>query len=371
MISGVFIERPRLSVVVSLVITIAGLIALVNIPVTQFPDIVPPQVNVRANYPGASAETLENAVAQPIEEAVNGVDRMLYMASQSSGNGSYILTVTFEIGSNPDMNMVNVQNRLKKVESSLPVEVTRIGIDVDKSNSGMLKGISFFSPDGGLDKMTLSNWVTSNVVDEVSRIPGVGNVLNFGSPYIMRVWLDTARMASLALTPADVIQALGQQNIQAVVGEVGAPPTNGRQELHFTLNAQGRLVTPGEFGDIILRTGPAGLLRLKDIAELELGADHYSPTAFYNGLPASGMMVSQSSGSNAVEVVNRLEATLEAMKSRFPKGLAYDTIFDATTFVRASIYKVQETIVIAFFLVVGVVYLFMGNWRSTDRKSVV
>ncbi|MCL2029234.1 MAG: efflux RND transporter permease subunit [Deltaproteobacteria bacterium] len=365
MISRFFIDRPRFAMVVSLIITIAGLIALFNIPVTQFPDIVPPQVNVRANYPGASAETLESAVAQPIEEAVNGVDRMLYMSSQSSGNGSYTLTVTFQIGSDPDMNMVNVQNRLKKVESSLPAEVTRIGLDVDKSYSGMLKAISFYSLDGSLDQFTLANWVNSNVVDEIARIPGVGNVNSFGSPYSMRVWLDTARMAALSLSPADVILALGRQNLQAVVGELGAAPTNGRQELHFTLSAQGRLVTPGEFGDIVLRTGPGGILRLQDIAEIELGAARYSPTAFFNGLPATGFMVNQTAGSNAVEVVERLDAALLEMSRRFPPGLAYDTVFDATIFVKASIFKVQETIVIAFFLVVGVVYLFLGHWRST------
>ncbi len=365
MISRIFIARPRFAVVVSLIITIAGLIALVNIPVTQFPDIVPPQVNVQATYPGASAETLENAVAQPIEEAINGVDRMMYMSSQSSGNGSYFLSVTFQIGSDPNMNMVNVQNRLKKVESSLPAEVTRIGVSVDKSNSGMLKGVAFFSPDGSLDQRTLTNWVTSNVVDAVTRIPGVGSVQNFGSPYSMRIWLDAARMAKLDLTPGDIIEALNRQNIQAVVGEVGAPPTNGRQELHFTLNARGRLITPDEFGDIILRTGPGGLLRLRDVAEIELGSANYSVTSFLNGLPASGIMVSQSAGSNAVEVVNRLNVILEDMSRRFPPGMAHDTVFDATTFVRASIYKVQETIVIAFFLVVGVVYLFLGQWRTT------
>ncbi|MDR2934701.1 MAG: efflux RND transporter permease subunit [Candidatus Adiutrix sp.] len=365
MISRVFIDRPRLAMVVSLIITIAGLIALVNIPVTQFPNIVPPQVNIRASYPGASAETLESSVAQLIEEAVNGVDRMMYMSSQSSGNGSYTLNVTFEIGTDPDMNMVNVQNRLKKVEPILPADVTRIGVNVDKSFSGILKGVSFFSPDGSLDKLTLSNWVTTNVIDEVARIPGVGSIQNFGSPYSMRVWLDAVRMAKLGLTQADVIQALNQQNIQAVVGEVGAPPTNGRQELHFTLNAQGRLITAEEFGGVILRAGPGGVLRLEDIAVVELGYEQYTPTAFYNGLPASGLMVSQTSSANAIEVVDRLDAVLADLSRRFPPGLAYDTIFDTTTFVRASINKVYETIIIAFILVVGVVYLFLGNWRTT------
>jgi len=305
-------------------------------------------------------------VAQPIEEAVNGVDKMLYMSSQSSGNGSYQLTVTFEIGTDPDMNMVNVQNRLKKVESSLPDEVTRIGVDVDKSASGMLKAFSFYSPDDSLDNLTLSNWVTANVIDTVSRIPGVGNVINFGSPYSMRVWMDTSRMAKLGLTPADIITALRAQNIQAAVGEVGATPTNGRQELHFTLDAQGRLTTPEQFGEVVIRTNDGGgILRLKDVAEVALGKEGYDVQGFFNGKPASGIMVSQSAGSNAVAVVNQLNRTLEEMSSRFPPGMAYDTVFDATTFVRASIYEVEHTIVVAFILVIIVVYLFLGNWRST------
>ncbi|UQZ91027.1 hydrophobe/amphiphile efflux-1 family RND transporter [Deltaproteobacteria bacterium Smac51] len=365
MISRIFIDRPRFAVVVSLVISIAGLLALFNIPVTQFPDIVPPQVNVRATYPGSSAETLESSVAQPIEEAVNGVDKMLYMSSQSSGNGSYELTVTFELGTDPDMNMVNVQNRLKKVESSLPDEVTRIGVDVDKSSSGMLKAFSFYSPDNSIDKLTLSNWVTSNVVDTVSRIPGVGNVTNFGSPYSMRVWLDVNRMAKLNLTPADVIQALSQQNIQAAIGEVGSPPTNGNQELHFSLDAQGRLTTTEEFENVVIRTSESGILRLKDIADVKLGQESYDVSGFYNGQESSGIMVSQSAGSNAVAVVNQLNKTIEEMSKRFPPGMTYDTVFDATTFVKASIYEVQHTIVVAFILVIIVVYLFLGNWRST------
>ena len=366
MISKIFIDRPRFAVVVSLVISIVGLLALFNIPVTQFPDIVPPQVNVRASYPGASSETLESSVAQPIEEAVNGVDKMMYMSSQSSGNGSYELTVTFELGTDPDMNMVNVQNRLKKVESSLPEEVTRIGVDVDKSSSGMLKAYAFYSSDGSLDELTLGNWVTANVVDTVSRVPGVGNVMNFSSPYSMRAWLDSDRMSKLGLVPSDIITALRAQNIQAAVGEVGAPPTNGKQEVHFTLDAQGRLTTAEEFGNVVIRANDqGGVLRLKDVAEVILGMESYDVTAFYKGVPAAGIMVSQSAGSNAVAVVNQIDQTLKEMSSRFPAGMEYDTVFDATVFVRASIYEVQHTIVVAFILVIIVVYLFLGNWRST------
>lgn len=366
MISKIFIDRPRFAVVISLVITIAGLLALIRIPVTQFPDIVPPQVNVMASYPGASAETLESSVAQLIEEAVNGVDNMLYMSSRSSGNGSYELTITFALGTDPDMNMVNVQNKLKKVESSLPDIVNRIGVEVDKSSSSMLKAIAFYSPDHSLDKLTLDNWVTANVVDSVTRIPGVGSVMNFGSRYSMRVWLDVNRMARLDLTPADIVAALSAQNIQAAVGEVGNAPTNGRQELHFNLDAQGRLSTAEEFGNIVIRVNENGaLLRLRDVADVSLGAQDYNVSAFYNGMPSTGIMVSQTAGSNAVAVVEQLDKTLQDLSLRFPAGMAYEAVFDATTFVKASIYMVKHTIVVAFILVIIVVYLFLGNWRST------
>ncbi len=367
MISKIFIDRPRFAVVVSLVITIAGFLALLRIPVTQFPEVVPPQVNVNAVYPGASADTLESSVAQPIEEAVNGVDKMLYMSSQSLGNGTYSLTVTFELGSDPDMNMVNVQNRIKKVESSLPVEVTRIGVDIDKSSSAMLKVYSFYSPDNSIDILTIDNWVTTNVIDTLARVPGVGNIQNFGSNYAMRVWLDPDRMSQLSLTPQFVVNALSAQNIQAAVGEVGAPPTTPNQELHFVLDARGRLSTPEEFGNIVLRAAEdgGGLLRLRDVARIELGAESYSVNSFLNGQPGNGMMVSQSSGSNAVAVADELDATMVEMSKRFPPGLAYKTIFDATTFIRSSIYEVQHALVVAFILVVLVVYLFLGNWRTT------
>ena len=366
MFSRIFIDRPRFAVVVSLIITIAGVLALINIPVTQFPDIVPPQVQVTAFYPGASAETVESSVAQPIEAAVNGVDKMLYMNSQSSGNGSYSLSITFEIGTNPDINMVNVQNRLKKAETLLPDEVTRNGIDVDKSTSTTLKAFAFYSPNESVDYITMSNWVTTNVVDTLARIPGVGSVKNFGSPYSMRIWLDTGRMASLNLAPVDIISALKSQNIQAAVGEIGAPPTNGKQELHFTMEAQGRLSTPEEFGDIIIRNNPgSGTLRLKDIADIELDSKDYAVDAFYNGKKATGIMVSQSAGSNAVQVVEQVDKTLIEIAKRFPGDMVYDSVFDATTFVKSSIYEVQETIVIAFILVIFVIYLFLGQWRAT------
>ncbi|MDR2339770.1 MAG: efflux RND transporter permease subunit, partial [Deltaproteobacteria bacterium] len=366
MISRIFIERPRFAIVIALVITIAGFMALLRIPVAQFPDIVPPQVNVMASYPGASAETVMSTVAQPIEDSMNGVEDMLYMSSQSSNNGSYRLTVTFAIGTDPDLNMVNVQNRLKKAEPLLPQEVTRQGVSVDKSTASFLKAFIFYSPKGTVDPLELSDWVTSNVMDPLARVPGVGSINYFGETYAMRVWLDPGRMASLGLTVADVMAALAAQNIQAAVGEIGGAPAPPGQELHFNISAQGRLSTVKDFEQVILRTDPeGGILRLGDIARIELDSVDYAPTGIYKGQRMTGMMLSQQTGSNAVEAANQVDAVLREVRERFPPDVEFVQVFDATAFIRASIEEVFKAIGLAMILVIAVVYMFLGSWRTT------
>ena len=367
MFSRIFIKRPRLAIVISLVITIAGLIALKTIPVANLPDVVPPSVSVSAKYPGASAEVIEQTVAQIIESQVNGVDNMLYMESNSSNDGSYSLNVTFTLGTDPDMNTVNVQNRINQISSQLPSEVQQQGVTVKKNTSSMLMAFSLYSPDGSRELNYLANYMTSRVKDDLARITGVGEVNTFGDmDYSMRVWIDPERMANLGLSNKDVISAISSQNIQPAIGSVGAAPAPKDQQLQFTLKTSGRLSTPEQFGDIIIRANKdGGLLRLKDIAKIELGRTSYSTASQYNGKPASGAMINLAPGANAMNVATRVKAELERMKQFFPEGVDYVIIFDTTVFINATVNEVLHTIVEAFVLVLLVVYLSLGTWRAT------
>ncbi|WP_291297105.1 efflux RND transporter permease subunit [Elioraea sp.] len=367
MISAVFVDRPRLAIVIAIVTTIAGLIALTGIPVAQYPEIVPPQVKVTATYPGANASVVETTVGQVIESQVVGVDNMIYMRSLSASDGTYSLTVSFELGTDPDINTVNVNNRVQVALASLPDEVKRIGVTVKKVSSAFLNVIAVYDPEGKYDNLFISNYLTINVLDRIKRTQGVGDVTLFGPlDYSMRVWLDTNRIAQLGLTPGDVQAAVRAQNVQAPVGRIGARPISDDQQLQLTITTQGRLSSPEQFGQIVIRANPDGsVLRLSDVARIELGARMSDVETRFQGKPAQLFAVYQAPGANAVTAARAVQAAMDEMAQRFPEGLRWEVTYDATTFVTETIHEVQKTLIEAFILVVLVVFIFLGNLRAT------
>jgi hydrophobe/amphiphile efflux-1 (HAE1) family protein len=367
MLSSVFIDRPRLAIVISVVITLAGLISLAVIPIAQFPNIVPPQIEVTASYAGASAEVVETVVAQPIESRVIGVDRMLYMKSTSGNDGSYTLNVTFAVGTDPDINTVLVQNRVALAEAQLPAEVRAQGISVKKKSSAILQIISLISPNRRYDQLFLSNYATINIIDTLKRIPGVGDVsLLTPADYSMRVWLNSARMTSYGLTPNDVVNAVKAQNIQAAVGRIGAQPALPDQQFQLSIQTKGRLSTVEEFENVVLRANPDGsFVRVKDVARIELAAKSSEQIGRLDGAPAAVIGTYQSPGGNAIASAGAIRTTLERLKASFPEGIDYKITYDTTIFVKESISGVVHTLFEAFTLVVIVVFLFLGNVRAT------
>ncbi|EXJ14349.1 efflux RND transporter permease subunit [Imhoffiella purpurea] len=367
MISDIFIDRPRLSIVISIVLTLAGLIAMTQIPVAQFPDIVPPQVSVSAVYPGASAAVVESTVAQPIESQVNGVDKMLYMKSSSANDGSYSLNVTFALGTDPDINTVNVQNRANLAMAQLPEEVTRQGITVKKKSTAMLQVVALYSPKGTYDALFLSNYATINVIDTLSRVSGVGEVFQFGPlDYSMRIWLDSDSLTALGITPTDVISAIQSQNVQAAVGRIGAQPMTPDQQFQITLQTQGRLTDVSEFENIVIRANQDGsTVLVKDVGRVELGANQSDSVSRLDGRDTAAMAIYLAPGANAVAVADGIKAAMERLSERFPDGLEYAVVYDTTEFVKASLEKVVHTLFEAFLLVILVVFLFLGSWRAT------
>jgi len=372
MISSVFIDRPRLAIVIAIVITIAGALAMLRIPVAQLPNIVPPQVTVTANYPGASAAVVESAVAQPIEAQVVGVDKMIYMKSVSGNDGSYSLTVSFDLSSDPDIDVVNVNNRVQTALSQLPPEVQLEGLTVQKRSTAVLQFLAFYSDSPKMDPLFITNYVLINVLDQLSRTPGVGQANLFSKlNYSMRVWFDINRLTALNLSPGDIIAAIQQQNVVAPIGRIGARPISNDQQIQINLQTQGRLVTPAQFGAIVIRANQDGsVLRLRDVARVELGAQNMDSETRLNGRPAVPIGIYLSPGANAVDTAAAVAHTLGRLAQRFPPGLHAQVMYDSTTFVSDTRREVLRTLVIAFVLVVAVVFIFLGSVRATIIPTV-
>jgi hydrophobe/amphiphile efflux-1 (HAE1) family protein len=372
MISAVFVDRPRLAIVIAFVITIAGALALLQIPVAQFPDIVPPQVTVSGVFPGASAEVVETSVAQPLEAQVVGVDRALYMKSTSGNDGSYTLTVSFALGTDPDINTVNVNNRVQTALSQLPPEVQQQGLVVQKKSSAILQFIVLYSANGEQDPLFITNYAIINVLDAISRTPGVGQASLFAKlNYSMRIWFDSQRLTSLNLAPSDVIAAIRAQSVQAPVGRIGARPISDQQQFQFNVQTQGRLTTPEQFGGIVLRANPDGsVLRISDVARVEIGAQNLDSESRIDGRAGVPIGIYLAPGANAVTTAKAVQATLQKLSGRFPTGLTYLVQYDSTTFVSDTIAEVLKTLGEAFVLVVIVVFLFLGSLRATIIPAV-
>ncbi|MDD4180382.1 MAG: efflux RND transporter permease subunit [Victivallaceae bacterium] len=365
MISEVFINRPRLAIVVSLIIMLGGVLCLFNLPIAEYPEVAPPQVIVFANYPGASSQVIADTVASIIESEINSVENMVYFSSNSDNSGNYMLTITFESGINTDIAQVNVQNAVSRAETSLPAEVRALGIDVIKRNSDMLAVYVFSSADNKLSKLEMSNYVSINVKDPIARIKGVSDVSIFGEKaYSMRIWIDPLHMTALQVRPEEIVSAIRNQNIQAATGAVGTDESNHLMQLK--INTQGRLFTEQEFANIIVKTTDNGRqIRIGDIAKVELGAEDYGGESYYNGSEAVAMAIYRSSDANANAVINDVNAAIEDLSGYFPEGMNAHLMYDPTEFIRVTLKEIVVTLLITLSLVVLITYLFLQDWRAT------
>ncbi len=362
-----FIDRPIFASVLAIVIVVAGAVAIPFLPIAMFPEITPPQVVVTATYPGASAEVVEQTVATPIEQQVNGVEDMIYMSSRSGSDGTMTLTVTFKVGADLDIAAVNVQNRVSIAQAKLPADVTRQGLTITKQSPDLVEIVALISPDGSRDELFLANYATLQVVDVLARVPGVGQVTVFnGRDYGMRLWLNPDRLAGLGLTAGDVADAVREQNLQAAAGQIGQPPSLPGQQFQYTVTTRGRLSTPAEFEDIILRTRSDGsVLRVRDVARVELGAQSYGAFGRVGGSPAALIGIFQLPGANALDVSKGVQAAVARLAPSFPSGVTHTRPYNTTEFVRVSIEEVVLTLLIAIGLVVLTVYVFLQDWRAT------
>jgi len=361
-----FIHRPIFAWVVAIVIMLAGLLALRTLPIAQYPAIAPPAVAITASYPGASAETIQSSVVQVIEQQMNGIDNLIYFASESTKDGQMRITLTFRQGTNPDVAQVQVQNKLSLAIPLLPLEVQQQGIRVAKAVKNFLMVAAFVSKDGSMDSYDISDFVVSQVQDPISRTPGVGDFMVFGSQYAMRIWLDPAKLNNYKLTPVDVRTAIQNQNVQLASGELGGRPAVEGQELNATVIGPTRFSTPEEFGEILLKVKPDGSqVRLHDVADVRLGAESYATYGQYNGKPASGVAIRLATDANALETANNIRATIERLRPIFPPGIEVVYPFDTTPFVELSIAEVVKTLFEAVLLVFGVMFLFLQNFRAT------
>jgi hydrophobe/amphiphile efflux-1 (HAE1) family protein len=366
-ISRFFIQRPIFAAMVSAVILLAGLIALPRLPISEYPEVVPPTVVVRASYPGASPTTIAETVASPLEQAITGVEDMLYQFSQATSDGVMTLTITFKLGTDVDKAQVQVQNRVAQALPKLPQEVQRLGVTTNKASPDITLAVFVFSPDGRYDQTYLSNFVALRIKDELSRLDGVGDVQSFGGgAYSMRVWLDPEKVATRGLTAGDVVAAIREQNIQVAAGQLGAPPTANGANFQLAINTKGRLIDETDFENIIVKTGDGGqVVRLRDVARVELGSDNYALRAMLNGRTAVAIPIYQRPGSNAIAISDAVRAKMAELKKSFPQGIDYDVAYDPTVFVRGSITAVVHTLLEAIVLVVLVVILFLQTWRAS------
>ncbi|HEX7044010.1 MAG TPA: efflux RND transporter permease subunit [Burkholderiales bacterium] len=367
-----FIDRPVFAWVIAIIIVLGGLLALRGLPVAQYPEVAPPALSVRTVYPGASAEVVEQSVTSLIEQEMNGIENLLYMQSESDSSGNMVMTLTFKTGTNLDIAAVEAQNRIKRVESRLPEEVRRQGIQVLKSRRNYLMFVTVYSPDGSYDRTALSSFVNANIIDHIRRVPGVGEATLFGSEYAMRIWLDPDRLAGYQISPAEVLAAVRAQNVQIATGEIGQLPAPPGQQLAASVITKGRYSTPEEFGAIVLREGPSGaLVRLRDVARVELGANDYNIDSRLNGKPIGAIAIKLSPTGNAIETAQAVRARMAELAQYFPPGIAWEVPYDTSKFVGISIREIVKTLIEAVVLVFLVMYLFLGNLRATLIPTIV